>query len=171
MRVPHVNGFLDVIDRYISEKYPKGLESLMVELPTNWPEFSKRGFTTGLFDELAKRYEQKGTRIIYGDRARKTKPSSLGILLDMLGLGYAIVDAFIMHKRDKGMIQAIKEENPEIVVVGIVHANYIKQQFPDEKYVAFEIPFRKIKNPIDALAYLASILTLEYKLTNQIVNL
>ncbi|MEK6827897.1 MAG: hypothetical protein AABX78_00960 [Nanoarchaeota archaeon] len=62
--VPHVMRFLDAIDRHITERYPQGLESLMVELPPNWPELSKQGFTGGLFDELAKRYEQKGTRMV-----------------------------------------------------------------------------------------------------------
>ena len=60
-----------------------------------------------------------------GDRARKSNPSVL--FLELLKAGYAIVDGFIMHKRDQGMIEAIKEEKPEVVITGRVHATYIKQ--------------------------------------------
>ena len=69
--VTHVGQNLEEIDRYISNKYPEGLESLMVELPQNWPELQGQGFSGGFFGELARRYEGRGARIIYGDRGRK----------------------------------------------------------------------------------------------------
>ena len=48
-----------------------------------------------------------------------------------------------------GMIRAIEEEKPQVVVVGRYHADFIKKRYPSVHYVAFKSEFieDKIKPP------------------------
>lgn len=138
--VPHLEKILRDVIFYLREVYLEGIESLMVELPPNWPELSSLGFHDGFFGELANVYQRNGTKIIYGDRARNIPKlhrfwNYIGRHFN--GARYAI-EEFTIHKGSKGMIDAIKEEKPEVVVVGRSHADYIKRAIPEAYYTVFE---------------------------------
>ena len=111
--VVHNYRYLDDVDNYILSTHPKGIQSLMVELPPNWPEFKARNARyTNFFDILAHRYEKRGTRIVYGDRGRESHLSRLesisslpfsSLLLILYGLPerfYSYLDASFTHLRD-----------------------------------------------------------------------
>lgn len=139
--VPHLNNVVEEVDRYIDETHPEGIESLMVELPPNWHALSRLGFFDGFFDELAKRHEKRGTRIIYGDRRRKISETShlfRYAILRYLEVFKRAIEELTTHKPSKGMVEAIKDEEPQVVVVGAFHSNYIKKIFPDAYYVVFD---------------------------------
>ena len=104
----------------------------MVELPSNWRQHIGDNF----FSRLARPYEERGTRIICGDRRIKylldiheSKPweAFLGLIYDLSPFS---------HTRDEAMSEAIREERPQVVVVGGSHANYLKREFPDSYYTA-----------------------------------
>ena len=138
----HKAKYLDYVDRYISQAHPNGLESLMVELPQNWPELSRLGIKEDFFSELANRYEQKGTRIVYG-RADKISPPTKsffgGLWFNVWNYVCALPTVYFPGKMDKGLEQAVKDEEPEVVVVGTHHGNHLKRRFPDAHYVAFDV--------------------------------
>ena len=134
--VVHQEEFLDDVNKVIKQKSHQGIESLMLEIPSNWHEIKKYyALREGFFLKLAEQYEKGGTRIIFGGKPLgiSYNPSCLNILLDAL-----------MHIQDKHMIKVIQEQNPQIVVAGLTHANYIKRKFPNVHYVAFKVtPYDK----------------------------
>jgi hypothetical protein len=72
--IPHFYDLVDVVDGHIAQNHPGGIKSLMVELPPTLPEFiaSYRNahlLRENFFSALAEIHEERGTRIIYGDRA------------------------------------------------------------------------------------------------------
>lgn len=143
--VVHDPKFVDNVDRYIAERHPEGIESLMLELPSNWlkiPLTYKN--LNSFFDELRRRYEQKGVRIIYGDVSVYCPPIEMrSVFNDISATCRMFLDDLrtdlytLARKRDKIMVQAILNEKPQVVVVGRDHADYIKDVFPDAYYVAF----------------------------------
>lgn len=153
--VPVRLRYLDDIDDYITKTCPEGIESLMVELPGNWPEYYKLSsqlygsflFLTNppLFEALAFRYENKGTRIIYGDTAIREEASpdkkrheSLKSLQSFLAAYYFSIWNFTnTNKRTTAMSETIRVEKPDVVVVSRLQADRLKEIFPDSHYVAF----------------------------------
>ncbi len=139
--VGHLRGFEPSVAAYIDIKYPGGPGSLMLELPPNWPELrGSRSFNKLAFAGLDEKYRLTGTRIIYGDRGR---------ILDMHTLGVSSLGALIRYlresrdesyneRRNKGLVDGVREERPCVAVVGRYHADYLKRVFPDEEYTVFE---------------------------------
>ena len=158
---PHEDQFIDSVDAFVSAQYPTGLESIMVELPPSWSDPHQRTYVE-FFSEFIRRYESRGVRIIYGDTKRGlTKPEKIkkyqGILTKLeCGLGHLVswkekldLTWFIISTRvwdglikgssryrDRGMIQVIERENPQLIVVGGFHADYLKQRYPSARYSA-----------------------------------
>ena len=145
--VCHNKDCLNEVCKYISQAYPNGPKSLMVELPPNWPELSRRdfedyfdcGIEENFFDKVALIYERKGTKIIYSDKERKISESLFEELCKFLKYNF---NRFAARRRNKAMIEVIKKEKPEVVIAGRSHTNYFKKIFPDAYYVAFEISFQ-----------------------------
>ena len=128
----HCEEFADDVEAVISERYPNGIESLLLEIPSNWSEIKDRyELFEKIFLELGRRYEEKGTKVIYGDIP--LDPSNLPTWQQHL------IDWLWKHKRDKLIIQNIKDQHPQVVVLGKTHANYAKRKFPDVYYVAFDV--------------------------------
>lgn len=67
--VLHVVGNLDRLIETIDSDFGTP-ESLMLELPTNWREHRERSIEDKYFHRLADEYENRGTRIIAGDKNR-----------------------------------------------------------------------------------------------------
>ena len=127
----HQEEFLEDVNKVIKQKSPQGLESLMLEIPSNWHEIEKRYVSReDFFLKLAEQYEKEGTRIIFGGKPLgiSYNPSWLKILFDAL-----------IHSEDRHMVRVIKSQNPQVVVAGLTHANYIKRKFPNVHYVAFQV--------------------------------
>lgn len=135
----HEPDFIESVDKYISEKC-RNIESLMVELPLDWSKLSGH-LNEGFFEEFARKYGERGIKIIYGDRARII-PHFFKYPLPnrVINLIYCLhqLTFFSCGKKDEGMIQAIREEKPDVVLVGRLHANHIKKTFPEAHYVAFD---------------------------------
>jgi hypothetical protein len=67
-------GLVNLVDSHITQTHPDGVGSLMIEQPPTWPEFIASYHNAHLlrenfFSALAEIHEERGTRIIYGDRA------------------------------------------------------------------------------------------------------
>ena len=154
----HCEEFVDDVDRLISERHPKGIESLMLEIPSNWQDVKKYYHSyEDFFLELARRYTQRGTKVVYG-----SMPINLSKIPSWL---WILFDSFVTHKEDKAMVRTISEENPQVVVVGKSHANYIKRKFPDAFYVAFNVAPHDMSDAI-----ILRLLGRAYK-PNQVINL
>lgn len=67
--VLHVNRNLEHLVRFIDGRYGTP-DSLMLELPSDWRDDKDRVYAPKYFYELAKRYEERGTKIIAGDKKR-----------------------------------------------------------------------------------------------------
>src|SRR3989338_5907903 len=139
--VVHCEEFVDDVVRVISKRYPQGIESLLLEIPSNWEEINANYEPFEYFFlELERYYREKGTRIIYGDLPLDSSNPRVW-WQDMF-------DWILAHKRDKSIIKNIKEHNPQVVVLGKTHANYVKRRFPDVPYIAFDV---KPHDKVDAL--------------------
>ena len=64
--VIHWEEFVDNVDRLLIQRFPNGIETLMLEIPTNWHQVGYYR-VPNFFLELAGRYSKRGTKIIYGD--------------------------------------------------------------------------------------------------------
>ncbi len=148
--VVHKNEYLEALISIIKDRYPNGPLSLMLEIPTDLPEVVYNAYgknfsikdkdryscVPNFFGPLALYYDSGGTRIIFGDigrqiRIKDKKPKSTGYTR-------ALVDHLFFHKRDRAMTDIIMKERPEVVVVGRLHADYIKKQIPDAHYIVIE---------------------------------
>ncbi|MDD5132923.1 MAG: hypothetical protein PHD81_03700 [Candidatus Nanoarchaeia archaeon] len=165
--VYHVNKNLDSLIKYINNKFgiPK---TLMLELPPFWKEV-KEGFlakNNKYFEEIAKEFERKGSRIIAGDASfeiifpRKlydeydniftTNPDNLSDKLKLIGQGTITilkaikkVELNLRNKRlceirDIGFLNTFLSEKPELTVVGDAHAQYIASKIPNLDYTLFK---------------------------------
>jgi hypothetical protein len=51
-----------------------------------------------------------------------------------------LLDQLTFHRRDKGLAEAVREEQPEVVVVGNTHGYRLKMAFPESHLTIFEVP-------------------------------
>jgi len=148
--------YADSVDRYIRTKYPDGPGSMLLELP------EYEDIHADVFSTLEKRYKELGTKIIYGDLNREKTPpyilelkksrhltprSIISVLFyySKISLG-TVLDARYFHKRAEGMINAVKREKPQVVVVSRIHADYLKKKYPCANYTAFISPDENIES-------------------------
>ena len=110
-----------------------------------------------LYLELAKIYSSRGTRIIYGD-----SPINQSIPFTWVDL---LVDRFFTHNRDKSMLKIIEKRNPQVVLVGNGHANYIKRRNPAVPYLTFRA------NPLSKADAIIEYLLGNSSYANQIIRL
>lgn len=146
--VIHRVEFLDEVVGYISQMYPRGLESLMVELPPQWPKFRPRyeakGWGKPFMAKLAEIYEVKGTKIIYGDREYPITPVLIAhaFMPDVIAHLVSVTAFFIAiaytAKRERAMVKYVQEERPQVVVLGFGHTDRIRSMFPDAHYTVFD---------------------------------
>src|SRR3989344_2493453 len=140
--------------KVIFKRYPEGPKSLMLELP-EWCSESTGSLIDPFFDVIKNIYEEKGSKIIYGDLLRISPNKRLLSLkkedyklMDYLSYANYVVkelalflrNPFFLKKRDKKMLEVIEKENPQVAVVGTYHANYIKKMMPHVRYVAHSLP-------------------------------
>jgi len=158
--VTHSDEYYDIASNFLRERFPAGIESLMLKLPLWYQEYDYLDYN--FFDKLRKEYESKGTRIIFGDTKIKRVPKKIDQALritklpgfdpkntkikylDYLnilcyGLG-SMAWTIFAHTRDKGMLKTMEDETPQVVVVGTAHADYLKRKHPEIHYVSFYDP-------------------------------
>ena len=152
--VPHLSEVVNLADRIIKNRYPRGPESLMLELP-KWCADSTGDVEYPFFSELEHRYKSRLTRIVYGDLCRAHLPKRLkhlkakdfDLLDQLIHIGFNLYDlcgiilnTHIGERRYLGLIEVIEKEKPQVAVVGRAHANHIKKVFPNVYYVAIVPP-------------------------------
>lgn len=153
----HNSSRIEAVDNRLQEIVPSGIESMVIELPENWNEVSEYA-NSSLFEEIAKRYSERGTQVFYGDSAlivpvyirrdidslRREGLSKSEILLKQLSLlaysfidftSQGVIDGFFKHNRDKHFEKIVKSAQPEVVVVGDLHARYLAKVFPEANYI------------------------------------
>ena len=137
--VPHSHEYLNAIDKYISDKYGEGLESLMLEIPPLPEWVCLHQLQDGFFSDLARKYQETGTRIIYGDLngAMPIREDAGSFAKFFHGINLYVIGN-LFRSRNKGMAEAVRAENPELVVVGGAHAIYLKKTFPESYFIGFD---------------------------------
>ncbi|MFH1064398.1 MAG: hypothetical protein V1729_04925 [Candidatus Woesearchaeota archaeon] len=154
------NEISQVVAMYIDQNHPN-LESIMLELP---PEYKRLdGNEYPFFRPMADYYESKGVRVIPGDRKRW---AVMGlsydeavdmyhnnflkfITLDYISTYVGFLNGRLFRDRNQDMDALCKQEKPEVVVVGAIHAKYLKAQNPGSQFHYFterERIIRKIVN-------------------------
>lgn len=120
------------VSNYISRTCPH-MDSLMLEMPSNWPrieELYPGEYKIEFFSSLERIYKKKGVRIVCGDVPMRKVRRLEG--WDDFEESY--FERFrgknAEERRDKFMALTIKKENPDVVVVGREHAEYIRSLFP-----------------------------------------
>ncbi len=153
----------DAVITYITKNHPN-LESLMLELPENWKDvFFRYKLDDDFFLPLALNYsEQSNVKVIAGDclhyeidggfenfiselyfiknlpykkqNLRKHYETiKLAMLYEIRDMKSMLNGKFI-HDRNIDMARIAMEQDPEVVVLGNVHASFLKQFFPEAKY-------------------------------------
>jgi len=140
MGVPqHHREIFEHVDSYLSKRFPYGIESLMVSLPSNIEEIKDKFPIFKLEDnfpyKLAKMYEKKGTRIIPGCGPIRSNPFD-SILSSVL---WYLSDTYVTHLTGERHLNTINNQDPQVVVVGVQQANYIKRNLPKVEYVVMHI--------------------------------
>lgn len=149
--VPHHEMYLGIILQYLSDTYVDGIGSLLVELPRNWPDFVKRGLTDNFFHPLSHRLEQRGTRIFYGDRPRRVPKNRLE---ERIYKVVSLYDSIATNRRNLSIEAAVNEYEPEVVVVGRKHADYLREKIDRVHYTALERDWRNYpKFPFESLIH------------------
>ncbi len=158
--VPHLNEFLGCVEDHIDRRYDGSPRSMLLEIPPKYKDPHDIALE-GFFGGLVAKYSERGTRIIRGDLAidrvpkyieliyRKNKKEerdpTLGESAYFLAyvlhgaIKYCLLDGFL-NVRNKGLARAIEIAEPEVVVVGRVHADFLKKRFPEAHYTAFRCP-------------------------------
>lgn len=158
--VMHSGKLVDAVDNYIMRQNPEGVSSIMLELPPN-DDFFKKSQNTGdgFFEELAWRYHRRGTRVIFSDVARRNywslsphawfqfveqrvpnRIAKIARFIDELVSVPEILINLLGPERDKGIVGEIMSTDPEVVVVGAVHAAYLKKVFEGAHYTYLKPP-------------------------------
>lgn len=132
--VTHDDEYLNDIYAYVYTKYPNHPKSMLLELSENTDEIVKNGFVDSFFYSLAESFRIAGAEIIYGDLKASYYSSKLDNLLDYCLMSF---DAFSFHKRDKNFTEKTKKKNPEVVILGGMHAAYIRPAFPEAEYTVW----------------------------------
>ena len=153
--VEHDLDYLSGLEKLLNERFPTGIDSMMVEIPSDFDILrtalpSIYGHVDDLyFFCLDNKYKKEGTRVIYGDIPLGKKHINTAIkvaygnesqrrVIKVWRSALAFIDALTVHKRDKFMVEAIEREDPQVVVVGRRHADYIKRRFPEVPYVGYQ---------------------------------
>ncbi|MCA9459196.1 MAG: hypothetical protein KC550_01465 [Nanoarchaeota archaeon] len=154
--VYHVGNWTEHVINELSNNHPLGIESLLLELPKNFDEISK--ICNPKFNLIATYFSDNfGTKIINGDieikvpsklwyllNEYKKNPDNLKIkfLLYKSFIGFNIVD-FTVHgaldiftqKRNKYMLEVVKKHNPQVIVLGNLHAKFLSKNIPNSRYI------------------------------------
>ncbi|HEA46490.1 MAG TPA: hypothetical protein ENH99_01790 [Candidatus Pacearchaeota archaeon] len=139
--VSHVEEYVEQIDKYLEKSYPRGIRSLLVELPPP-PldlvnavklEFSEDevSYVDGFFSTIASRHMAKGTKIIYGDINRQL------LEVDFLNFYNRTLEEMFGTHRDDGIRQVFEQEQPEVTLLGTSHAGKLKRAFPEIPFTRF----------------------------------
>jgi hypothetical protein len=142
--------YVEIAERIILGRYPEGPKSLLLDLPP-WEDFNSD--YVPFYGKIAKLFQLKGTRIVNGDLYSKPTPQEIIDIEDKKNLTLLdcvnslnhyiplaignLIDFNFRHKKSKGIIEVIKKEDPRVVVVHRVQADFIKKQFPNVPYIAF----------------------------------
>lgn len=145
--VYHDPKYLNDVESLLLQRFPNGLESLMLEIPSDFDILNSiyttvygREYRLGgnaFFVDMAKRFRQTGTRIVYGD-----VPAGIERKEFLEGKNYErrlylkALRRYLTASDDKYMIKKIGETDPVAVVVGRKHADRIKRKFPNVPYIA-----------------------------------
>lgn len=135
----HINAAVDAVYEYLRKQYPGGIASVVVELP---PDVERRIAEHNpqdyFFHHIAKRWEQRGTKIIPGDTALRYLPpeDGLGRTWYMTGL---LIDQITRHTRDFAALKAIKKYDPQVALFGSGHADWLSLTFPNAHYTRIEV--------------------------------
>ncbi len=141
--IHHHTAHLEKIIDYISNNCKDSLESIMLELPSNWDELSSSRPQKNFFTEIADKFKKESnSSIIYGDVSFKSIP------LSSFEVFKYILDEFTFKKRSKTMIKTAKIEKPSLVILGIAHATDLKNAFPEAHYVYFQTEFKDLTGRI-----------------------
>ena len=146
------NNLRNEVIKHIEKNHPN-LESLMLELTPGMEVMP-----SGWFEDMAEHFDKKGTRIIKGDIGRlklygcNTAEELTDLMenhtLKFIGKELHLISKIGAHLmlpwktrfleiRDGEMNKVYEEEKPEVVVVGGMHANYLKQKNPEVHYTFF----------------------------------
>ena len=152
----HAKWRWEKIEKKLEERYPKGINSLVIEVPANLEENREYANEDSLFILLANKYQNLGGRVIYGDipydfafskklkriekenaRGLKRFFQELGVTMeyllttDITGFREGVLKK---RERDEHFAEVIKRENPQVVIVGGAHAKYLSKVFPEANY-------------------------------------
>lgn len=149
----------DATITYINELHPD-LQSIMLELS---PGYEMTQGDDNFFLPIAEYYKERGVRVIPGDtrrwdvlgltleeviEMRKKNPIKFH-LLETIGVYKGLLNSMVMEHRDKGIEEVFDAEEPEVTLVGINHAIYLKKQNPEMQYTRIRplkfLPSRKEK--------------------------
>lgn len=154
--VMHRNESLSLVEREIEKRFPQGIESIMLELPDrdHFDNFfsvlrekyeSKARIIFGDPKHPHPKWAQKLAKNLVNNLVNKSGKDFYSIInyasnKELLGLFLlGIVDAYIFlsgiinrekrFQRNKAIVDKIREEKPQVVVVGQAHANHIRRFF------------------------------------------
>lgn len=146
----HDEKYLEYLKKYLDDKY-NDISSVMLEIPPNLNPYDKPKF----FLELEDYYLSKNVKVIRGDvNLHYPSPKFYNNLLE---IGRNIEDRqlkkmvkplyeniteyvtflyknIISKKRDRSMIEIVKKENPDLIIVGDIHAIYMTNKLPNVNY-------------------------------------
>lgn len=164
--VYHTDRNLEKLIEYVSDNYGVP-SSMMLEIPPYWREVIDKplGRNNNYFFHLAKQFEDKGSRIIAGDKnfgviiskdlynklnevfseGAKTFRGKVNLITRRLFLGLKakiIVETNLNNPkkslfRNQGFLEIFEEEKPELTIIGDSHAQYIKKFYPNLDYTRF----------------------------------
>lgn len=152
----HANWRRKRVEKKLQEMYPKGIESLIIEVPINFEENRDYADVDNFMIFLADKYKSLGTKVVYGDtsydfvfgkklrkierenaRGLKRFFQELSVTIEYLfttdvgGFKRGILEK---RERDEHLAKVIKREKPQVVIVGGAHAKYLCKVFPMANY-------------------------------------
>ena len=143
--VEHNLRYLNGLEQLLDKRYPDGIDSLMLEMSLNTELLVSLGIFESYWELLAEHYRNRGANIIYGDkpipqRLLDIATKSRGVAKSMAIAAvsdWGLLDAILTRTRDKFMVQTIQTQDPQVVIVGRGHSDYIKRKFPSVPYIVY----------------------------------
>ena len=149
----HDLDYIYPIQKYLDKTF-KSIDSLMLELPPEIKHEKHHEF----FLRLKDTYSKRGIKIIYGDincvepsqefmanlsemigTRKKMNSNKFGKLCSIMSEMMVLYwDNFYSKKRDEGMLKSIYDNNPDLIIVGSAHGDYLKTKIPELKYTRIE---------------------------------
>lgn len=162
--VSHIGEFKDDVIRYIDANHPE-FESIMLELPPGWEGMQEYDFITKkkdpFFKPIAEYYQDKGRKIVVGDTAYRDilKPLEAHIdgnqntkeLLRYFYTFTGFLDGRVIKNRNEAMQKVFQEEQPDITLVGGMHAKYLKKQNQEIHFVSLKPAHQSLGEKIASL--------------------